>query len=187
MFFVYLWCWNIDCFQPDPGQANAYFSTDDLEAALMRCNNVLTTYTDPATKKWDTRMSNLTMKWDSSRKRLLEAVLSCEGLPSPNICPHCCEGKVLIRCSDCPTRFYCPSCDRKVHSSLPFHGREGFVNGLFEAIPPAITIGENGLKKDVGKLLKISFWLKKLVNSTQPLRSLSKVNYNVHRIKYTIN
>ena len=70
------------------------FSTVDLEAALMRCNNVLTTYTDPATKKWDTRMSNLTMKWDSSRKCLLEAVLSCEGLPSPNICLHCCEGKV---------------------------------------------------------------------------------------------
>lgn len=137
------------------------FSTDDLEAALMRCNNVLTTYTDPATKKWDTRMSNLTMKWDSSRKCLLEAVLSCEGLPSPNICPHCCKGKVLIRCSDCPKRFYCPSCDRKVHSSLPFHGREGFVNGFFEAIPPTITIGENGLKKDVGKLLKICFWLKK--------------------------
>ena len=137
------------------------FSTVDLEAALMRCNNVLTTYTDPATKKWDTRMSNLTMKWDSSRKCLLEAVLSCEGLPSPNICPHCCEGKVLIRCSDCPKRFYCPSCDRKVHSSLPFHGREGFVNGFFEAIPPTITIGENGLKKDVGKLLKICFWLKK--------------------------
>ena len=94
------------------------FSTDDLEAALMRCNNVLTTYTDPATKKWDTRMSNLTMKWDSSRKCLLEAVLSCEGPPSPNICPHCCEGKVLIRCSDCPKRFYCPSCDRKVHNFI---------------------------------------------------------------------
>ena len=47
-------------------------------------------------KKWDTRMSNLTMKWDSSRKLLLDAVLSCEGLPSPNICPHCCEGKVLL-------------------------------------------------------------------------------------------
>ena len=103
-----------------------YFSTDDLEAALMSCNNVLTTYKDPATKKWDTRMSNLTMKWDSSRKLLLEAVRSCQGLPSPNICPHCCEGKVLIRCSDCPKRFYCPSCDGKVHSSLPFHGREGF-------------------------------------------------------------
>ena len=27
---------------------------------------------------------------------------------------------------------------------------EGFVNGFFEAIPLTITIGENGLKKDVG-------------------------------------
>ena len=120
----------------------------------MSCNNVLTTYKDPATKKWDTRMSNLTMKWDSSRKLLLEAVRSCEDLPSPNICPHCCEGKVLIRCSDCPKRFYCPSCDGKVHSSM---AEKGFVNGFFEAVPLTITIGENGLKKDVGKLLKISF------------------------------
>ena len=56
-------------------------------------------------KKWDTRMSNLTMKWDSSQKLLLEAVRSCEGLPSPNICPHCCEGKVLIRCGNCPKGF----------------------------------------------------------------------------------
>lgn len=134
-FFVYLWCWNIDCLQPDPEQANVYFSTDDLEAALMSCNNVLTTYKDPATKKWDTRMSNLTMKWDSSRKLLLEAVRSCQGLPSPNICPHCCEGKVLIRCSDCPKRFYCPSCDGKVHSSLPFHGREGFCKWFLWGYP----------------------------------------------------
>ena len=99
------------------------------------CNNVLTTYKDPATKKWDTRMSNLTMKWDSSRKLLLEAVRSCEGLPSPNICPHCCEGQVLIRCSDCPKTFYCPSCDGKVHSSLPFHGREGFCKWFLWGYP----------------------------------------------------
>ena len=98
--------------------SNVFFSTDDLEAALTRCNNVLTTYTDPATKKWDTRMSNLTTNWDSSWKLLLEAVLNCEGLRSPNICPHCCEEKVLIRCSNCPKRFYCPSCDRYIRPCL---------------------------------------------------------------------
>lgn len=67
--------------------------------------------------------------------------------------------------------------ERYIHPCLSM-AEKGFVNGFFEAIPLTITIGENGLKKNVGKLLKISFWLKKLVNSTQPLgckSSLQKI------------
>ena len=112
----------------------------------MSCNNILTTYKDPATKKWDTRMSNLTMKWDSSRKLLLEAVRSCEGLPLPNVCPHCCEGKVLIRLT-APRDFTAlPVMERYIHPCVSI-AEKGFVNGFFEAIPLTITIGENGLKK----------------------------------------
>ena len=62
--------------------------------------------------------------------------------------------------------------ERYIHPCLSM-AEKGFVNGFFEAIPLTIAIGENGLKKDVGKLLKISFWLKKLVHSTQPLRCKS--------------
>lgn len=50
--------------------------------------------------------------------------------------------------------------ERYIHPCLSL-AEKGFVNGFFEAIPLTITIGENGLKKDVGKLLKICFWLKK--------------------------
>lgn len=50
--------------------------------------------------------------------------------------------------------------ERYIHPCLSM-AEKGFVNGFFEAIPLTITIGENGLKKDVGKLLKICFWLKK--------------------------
>ncbi|CAH3160482.1 unnamed protein product [Porites evermanni] len=93
-------------------------------------------------------MSNLTMKWDSSRKLLLEAVRSCEGLPLPNVCPHCCEGKVLIRLT-APRDFTAlPVMERYIHPCVSI-AEKGFVNGFFEAIPLTITIGENGLKKDV--------------------------------------
>lgn len=44
--------------------------------------------------------------------------------------------------------------ERYIHPCLSM-AEKGFVNGFFEAIPLTITIGENGLKKDVGKLLKI--------------------------------
>ena len=49
-----------------------------------------------------------------------------------------------------------PVMERYIHPCLSM-AEKGFVNGFFEAIPLTITIGENGLKKDVGKLLKISF------------------------------
>ena len=39
--------------------------------------------------------------------------------------------------------------ERYIHPCLSM-AEEGFVNGFFEAIPLTITIGENGLKKDVG-------------------------------------
>ena len=39
--------------------------------------------------------------------------------------------------------------ERYIHPYLSM-AEEGFVNGFFEAIPLTITIGENGLKKDVG-------------------------------------
>ena len=42
-----------------------------------------------------------------------------------------------------------PVMERYIHPCLSM-AEEGFVNGFFEAIPLTITIGENGLKKDVG-------------------------------------
>lgn len=96
-------------------------------------------------------MVNLSTNWDNIRKLLLEAVLSCEGLPSPNHCHMCLEGKVRIRCHDCPKKFFCPSCDQDVHSLLPFHDRDGYVNGFFQAIPPTVTIDESGIERIVGR------------------------------------
>ena len=63
----------------------------------------------------------LTSRWDNVRKQLIEAVLSCEGLPSPDICSICLE--VCIRCIECPKQFMCHSCDENVHKFLPFHDR----------------------------------------------------------------
>lgn len=100
-------------------------------------------------------MVNLSTNWDNIRKLLLEAVLSCEGLPSPNRCHMCLEGKVRIRCHDCSKKFFCPSCDQDVHSLLPFHDRDGYVNGFFQAIPPTVTIDESGIKRIVAKLLPV--------------------------------
>ena len=98
-------------------------------------------------------MTNLSSNWDSARKLLMEAVLSCESLPSPEQCQACLSGNVLIRCHDCPKKFFCPSCDNKIHALLPFHNRDGYVNGFFEAIPPTVTVDENGYKKNIGKQL----------------------------------
>ena len=96
-------------------------------------------------------MLNLSSNWDNTRKLLLEAVLSSESLPLPDHCRTCFENKVRVRCNECPNKFFCPSCDEKVHSLLPFHNRGGYVNGYFEAIPPTTTVDENGFKQSIGK------------------------------------
>ena len=125
-------------------------STDNLDAALARCDELLSSF-NASSQSWETRMVNLSTNWDNIRKLLLEAVLSCEGLPSPNRCHMCLEGKACIRCHDCPKKFFCPSCDQDVHSLLPFHDRDGYVNGFFQAIPPTVTIDESGIKRIVGR------------------------------------
>ena len=89
-------------------------------------------------------MSNLPSRWDSSRKLLFEAVLSYEGLPSPDCCQMCLEGAVLVRCTECAVSFMCPSCDEKVHQFFPFHNRDGYLKGNFQSIPPAVKLDENG-------------------------------------------
>lgn len=61
------------------------FIEDDLEAALAKCEEVLSTFQIASSKDWETWMSNLTSSWDNIRKQLIEAVLSCEGLPSRNL------------------------------------------------------------------------------------------------------
>ena len=127
------------------------YSTDNLEAALARCGDILGTLKTPLPKTWETRMSHLSSNWDSTRKLLLEAVLSCESLPFPEQCQACFSGKVSIRCHDCPKKFFCPSCDNNIHSSLPFHNRDGYVDGFFEAIPPTVSVDENGDKQNIGK------------------------------------
>ena len=125
-------------------------STDNLDAALARCDELLSSF-NVSSQSWETRMVNLSTNWDNIRKLLLEAVLSCEGLPSPNPCHMCLEGKVRIRCHDCPKKFFCPSCDQDVHSLLPFHDRDGYVNEFFQAIPPTVTIDESGIERIVGR------------------------------------
>ena len=119
------------------------YSTDNLEAALARCGDILGTLKTPLPKTWETRMSHLSSNWDSTRKLLLlEAVLSCESLPFPEQCQACFSGKVSIRCHDC---------HKNIHSSLPFHNRDGYVDGFFEAIPPTVSVDENGDKQNIGK------------------------------------
>lgn len=96
-------------------------------------------------------MVNLSSSWDNNRNLLLEALLNLESLPSPDHCQICLEEKTLIRCHDCPKTFSCPSCDENVHSFLPFHNRDGFVDGFFQAIPPMVIIDKNGVKQNIGK------------------------------------
>jgi len=122
-----------------------FFTDDNLEATLAKCDGFLNAFDLPSTSKnWENRMSNLPSRWDSSRKLLFEAVLSYEGLPSPDCCQMCLEGAVLVRCTECAVSFMCPSCDEKVHQFLPFHNRDGYLNGYFQSIPPTVTLDENG-------------------------------------------
>ena len=96
-------------------------------------------------------MVNLSSSWDNNRNLLLEALLNLESLPSPDHCQICLEEKTLIRCHDYPNKFFCSSCDVNVHSLLPFHNRDGFVDGFFQAILPTVIIDENGVKQNIGK------------------------------------
>ena len=38
-----------------------------------------------------------------------------------------------------------------MHSLLPFHNRDRFVDSFFQAIPPTVIIDENGVKQNIGK------------------------------------
>jgi len=126
------------------------FTEDNLEAALAKCEEVLSTFQITSPKNWETRMFNLTSGWDNVRKQLIEALLICESLPSPDICSNCLEGNVCIRCIECPKQFMCQSCDEKVHESLPFHDRDAYVNGYFHAIPPTVGVDGKGYLQIIG-------------------------------------
>ena len=130
------------------------FSTEDaLEATLAKCDEFLSSFGVPeSSENWETRMMNLTSSWDSSRKQLFEAVLAFKSLPSPNCCNLCFKGKVQVRCVECVVKFMCSSCDEKEHQVLPFHNRDGYVNGYFHGIPPTVVIDEKGNMQAVGKL-----------------------------------
>ena len=133
------------------------FIEDDLEAALAKCEEVLSTFEITSSKNWEKRMSNLTSRWDNVRKQLIEAVLSCEGLPSPDICSICLEGKVCIRCIECPKQFMCHLCDENVHKFLPFHDRDAYVNGCFHAIPPTVGVDGKGYRQIIGNFTRYPF------------------------------
>ena len=126
------------------------FIEDDLEAAVAKCEEVISTFQITSSKNWETQMSNLTSSWDNVRKQLIEAVLSCEGLPSPDNCSICLEGKVCIRCTECPKQFMCHLCDEKVHQFLPFHDRDAYVNGYFHAIPSTVGVDGTGYRQIIG-------------------------------------
>ena len=96
-------------------------------------------------------MVNLSWSLDNNRKLLLEALLNRESFPSPDHCQIYLEEKTLIRCHDGPKKFCCSSCDVNVHSLSPFHYRDGFVDGFFQAFPPTVIIDENGVKQNIGK------------------------------------
>lgn len=42
---------------------------DDLEAALAKCEEVLSTFQIASSKNWETQISNLTSSWDNIRKQ----------------------------------------------------------------------------------------------------------------------
>lgn len=84
-------------------------------------------------------MFNLTSSWDNVRKQLIEAVLSCEASPLQTFAAFVWKAK-----------FMCQSCDEKVHKSLPFHDRDAYVNGYFQAIPPTVGVDEKGYRQIKG-------------------------------------
>ena len=129
------------------------FSTEDtLEATLAKGHNFLSSFGVPASfRNRETRMMNLSSSWDSSMKKLFEAVLAFKSLPSPNCCNFCFRGKVQVRCAESPVKFMRSSCDENVHKVLLFHNRDAYVNRHFHAIPPTVVIDEKGNTQTTGK------------------------------------
>lgn len=142
---------NFEIFKVTAWPCIFFFTEDNLEATLAKCDEFLSSFDVPtSSKNWETRMSYLTSNWDSSRKQLIEAVLSCKGLPSPNYCNLCFKGQVRLRCMECPIKFMCSSCDEKAHQFLPSHNRDGYITGYFQAIPPTTAVDENGIRQSIG-------------------------------------
>lgn len=54
-----------------------------------------------------------------------------------------CENPARIRCMQCsPAIFMCTECDNRVHTHMPFHNREAWVNIHFTPIPPTCTLDD---------------------------------------------
>ena len=126
------------------------FST---EATLAKCHNCLSSFGVPASStNRKTRMMNLTSSWDSSRKKLFEAVLAFKSLPSPNCCNFCFRGKVQVQCAVSPVKFMRSSCDEKVHKRLFSTTEMRMLTGISMLSHPLLWLMREAIRK-----LQVSF------------------------------
>lgn len=94
-------------------------------------------------QSWECRMAALNENWDNCRSELFKAVISEEGLHN-QVCHVCKTNIITIRCYSCHGKRFCTSCDLIIHEDHPFHDRDAFMNGFFQAVPPTHTVGDNG-------------------------------------------
>ena len=92
-------------------------------------------------------MVTLSENWSSCREELFEAMVIREGILDAT-CQLCQRGSCVIRCTECHATM-CGPCDEVHHKDLPFHDRDAFVNGYFQAIPPTSAVDDSGCLKQI--------------------------------------
>ena len=118
------------------------FST---EATLAKCHNCLSSFGVPASStNRKTRMMNLTSSWDSSRKKLFEAVLAFKSLPLPIAATCVLKGRCKYDVQSAQWNSCAHPVMKRYIRFCFFHNRKAYVNGYFHATPSTVVIDEKG-------------------------------------------
>lgn len=116
---------------------------DSLKDTISKCKDLLSTF-PTETKQWDKRMSSLNDNWESCRSEIFQALVSEEASMENELCCLCLKNDCRIRCYSCFGKKFCGACDLIAHEHNPFHDRDVFVSGFYQAVPPTTSVNGDG-------------------------------------------
>ncbi len=89
--------------------------------------------------------------WETKRKRIFEAYLSCQYLPDNQICNHCSKLLAVVKCNECSVLSnLCHLCDEHIHKQSRFclHTRKAWHDGCFINLLPTEIVDADGKIKE---------------------------------------
>ena len=132
---------------------NLYKFFTDLQHATSQLDKKLKELLDAnpmyPRKTWSERMEYEEENWKDMRKKILVAMLRSSDVSGNSLCMDCQDSTATLRCIDCgpgPLFRLCYDCDVSRHLDRPFHRREMWINGFYQAVPTgrSVDLDEEG-------------------------------------------